>query len=98
MFVSQESAARWAHYRWEVSEKRRAENVENERRWRKNRDAFLQSQENLIELLRGKNHRSQEMLNKRDNRRVSNAWRLIFRLDSNQTSSLVATYNIYFNN
>lgn len=67
---TQVNAERWAQYRWEVSNKRRAENEENKRRWRQNRELFLQSQENLLCLLRGKEQRSAEMLHRREELRV----------------------------
>ncbi|KAF2366119.1 hypothetical protein FHG87_003128 [Trinorchestia longiramus] len=64
------SAERWAMYRTEISKKREAENAENLRRWRASRESFLQSQENLVSLLRGKEERSREMLRRRDHVRV----------------------------
>ena len=65
------SAARWAEYRDTIMDKRRAENEENERRWQQSRELFQQSQENLQSLLRGKEERSAEMLQRRDSARVT---------------------------
>ncbi|KAK7028029.1 hypothetical protein SK128_014102 [Halocaridina rubra] len=59
-----EAAAQWAEWRSHVNEKRRLENEENDRRWRKNEEIYLQSQENLSQLISSKERRSRELLDK----------------------------------
>ena len=60
----------WQEWRKNVNEKRRLENLENERRWRTNKERFHQSQENLAALLRGKENRAKELLENQTEARV----------------------------
>ncbi|KAG7166523.1 Coiled-coil domain-containing protein 177-like [Homarus americanus] len=60
---SQEAAAQWADWRSHVNDKRRQENEENVRRWRRTEELYLQSQENLSHLISSKERRARELLN-----------------------------------
>ncbi|XP_063874613.1 coiled-coil domain-containing protein 177-like [Scylla paramamosain] len=56
------AASEWAAWRSQVNEKRRRENEENLRRWRRLEEVFRQSQENLASLINGKERRARELL------------------------------------
>ncbi|KAG0710035.1 hypothetical protein GWK47_023618 [Chionoecetes opilio] len=56
------AASEWTAWRSQVNEKRRRENEENLRRWRRLEEVFRQSQENLASLISGKEERAREML------------------------------------
>ncbi|XP_045603474.2 coiled-coil domain-containing protein 177 [Procambarus clarkii] len=58
----QEATAQWSEWRSQVNEKRRQENEENLRRWRRTEEVYLQSQENLSQLISSKERRAKEFL------------------------------------
>ena len=58
----QAAASEWAAWRSQVNDKRRRENEENLRRWRRLEEVFRQSQENLASLISGKERRARELL------------------------------------
>ncbi|XP_069975396.1 coiled-coil domain-containing protein 177 [Penaeus vannamei] len=65
-----EAAAQWAEWRAHVNEKRRQENDENERRWRRNQEVYRQSQEKLARLIYGKERRALEVLGEQQDARM----------------------------
>ncbi|XP_071537643.1 uncharacterized protein [Panulirus ornatus] len=65
-----EAAAQWAEWRSHVNEKRRQENQESLRRWRRTEELYLQSQENLAHLITTKEQRARELLNEQQEARM----------------------------